>query len=338
MALMTRDQFREAVFARDRHRCVICRAPGQDAHHIIERRLFDDGGYYLNNGATLCGPCHFKAETTVLEADAIRWACGIRHSLIPEHFYPDERYDKWGNVILPNGRRLKGELFDDTSVQKVLAPVLHLFTNRVKYPRTMHLPWSASVNPDDRVLSTDTVMAWDGTEVIITEKMDGENTTMYTDGIHARSIDYSSHVSRSYVRQLHATICGDIPADMRICGENLWAQHSIAYLNLPSYFMVFSIWIGTRCLSWRDTVEWCALLGLHTVPVLHRGTFRWPRDKNPAVTVDPAKCEGYVIRPTAEFTLRDFPVCVGKYVRRNHVQTHGHWMRSQFTPNRLALK
>ena len=44
--LLTRDQFREGVFKRDNHKCVICRAPAVDAHHIIERRLWTDGGYY----------------------------------------------------------------------------------------------------------------------------------------------------------------------------------------------------------------------------------------------------------------------------------------------------
>ena len=51
---LTRDQFRNGVFARDGHKCVLCQAPGQDAHHIMERRLFPDGGYYLDNGATVC--------------------------------------------------------------------------------------------------------------------------------------------------------------------------------------------------------------------------------------------------------------------------------------------
>jgi hypothetical protein len=37
--LLTREVFRTAVFARDGDRCVICGAPGQDAHHIVERQL-----------------------------------------------------------------------------------------------------------------------------------------------------------------------------------------------------------------------------------------------------------------------------------------------------------
>lgn len=335
MSLLTRDAFREGVFARDKHTCVVCLGPGQDAHHIIERRLFPDGGYYLDNGATLCGPCHLGAEATTITADCIRIGAGIKTLVLPPHLYPDETYDKWGNVILPNGTRLQGELFDDESVQKVLAPVLHLFTNRVKYPRTWHLPWSASVNPDDRVLSEETIDSWQGREVVITEKMDGENTTMYRDYMHARSLDYSSHISRDYVKALHARIAHDIPDGWRICGENLWAEHSIGYSDLPGYFMVFSIWDGLTCLGWDETKEYAAILGLPTVPELARGMWTGSHCQ-PAI--DTTKSEGYVIRPRDEFTLAQFRTRVGKYVRKDHVQTHGHWMRSQFKQNGLKEK
>jgi hypothetical protein len=252
---------------------------------------------------------------------------------LPPHLYPDTRYDKWGNPYLLNGFRLRGELFYDESVQKVLAPVLDQFTDLVKYPRTWHLPWS---NPtkDDRVLSDDIISQWVGTEVVITEKMDGENTTMYRDCIHARSVDYSPHESRNWVRNLHSRIGYLIPVGMRICGENLWAKHSIGYDKLESYFLVFSIWEGTKCLSWEETKLWCALLDLALVPVLYQGPFNI--SYRLLKEIDPTRQEGYVIRPAGEFHLRDFPRVVGKYVRKDHVQTHGHWMRSAFTRNGLA--
>lgn len=60
--LHTRDEFREKVFSRDNSLCVICGKPAKDAHHIIERRLFTDGGYYLDNGASLCETHHILAE------------------------------------------------------------------------------------------------------------------------------------------------------------------------------------------------------------------------------------------------------------------------------------
>jgi len=75
--LLTRDDFREEVFARDKHTCVHCGQPGVDAHHILERRLFPDGGYYLSNGVTLCGGCHLDAESTGLDCDTLRLDAGI---------------------------------------------------------------------------------------------------------------------------------------------------------------------------------------------------------------------------------------------------------------------
>jgi len=175
------------------------------------------------------------------------------------------------------------------------------------------------------------VESWVDTDVVITEKMDGENTTMYRDYVHARSTEYSPHPSRSYVRQLHASICGEIPDSMRICGENLWAKRSIKYPRLSAFFQVFSIWEGTHCLSWADTVEWMQLVGLTLVPVLYRGPFA-PTPLN----LDWNEHEGYVVRPASRFTLREFSTRVGKFVRASHITTHGNWMRSKLEQNTLA--
>ena len=60
-------------------------------------------------------------------------------------------------------------------------------SQRLKYPRTLHLPWSESITSDDKVMkSIDSLL---NKNVIVSLKMDGENTTLYTDYIHARSID-----------------------------------------------------------------------------------------------------------------------------------------------------
>jgi hypothetical protein len=137
-SLLSRTEFRNQVFARDNHKCVIpdCNQPAQDAHHILERRLFSDGGYYLDNGASVCEPHHLMCETTEISCQELRQWCGIEEIILPENLSPDTEYDKWGNPILPDGRRLRGELFYEESVQKILKPVLHLFTKYVKYPRT----------------------------------------------------------------------------------------------------------------------------------------------------------------------------------------------------------
>lgn len=183
--LLTRDEFRASVLRRDGYKCILCgdvERPGVrlDAHHIMERRLFSDGGYYLDNGATLCdrsddgdAGCHMKAEQTLVSCEELRDITGSL-AVLPEHLYRDQKYDKWANPILDDGRRLRGELFHDESVQKVLSQVLHLFTDRVKYPRTYHLPNSPGATSDDRIMK-DPDRCFEDREIVVTEKMDGEN-------------------------------------------------------------------------------------------------------------------------------------------------------------------
>ena len=340
LTLLTRDRFREAVFARDKHRCVTCGSLAKDAHHIMERRLFDDGGYYLDNGASLCSDCHFRAEWTVLTAQDIREAAGIKQVVLPPHLYPDQQYDKWGNILLSEGRRVKGELFFDESVQKALASggVLDSFQQHVKYPRTYHLPWSPSVSKDDRVLSD--VSHFEGKKVVVTVKMDGENTSMYSDYIHARSLSSMGHVSQHWIKNLHAQLAHDIPEGWRICGENLFAKHSIHYQDLASYFYVFSIWDErNQCLSWSETVEYAAIFDLPTVPVLYQG--QWDQALIEAIYKpehEGNECEGYVVRLTESFPYGAFRKSMAKFVRPDHIADTVHnWRSKPVVQNRLKI-
>ena len=325
--LLTRDEFREAVFARDGYRCVVCGFGGKlDAHHIIERRLWADGGYYLSNGASLCGIHHIAAERTDISVEEIKEYAGIVKKVIPEHFYDDQSYDKWGNPILPNGQRLIGELFFDESVQKVLQDKLNLFTHHVKYPRTTHVPWSPGMNEDDRILRD--MNNFKGKEVVVTIKLDGENTSIYSDYIHARSLDGRNHPSRNWVKNFWSGISQDIPERWRVCGENLYAKHSISYDDLESYFYGFSIWNDKNiCLSWDETLEWFKLLGIAPVPEVYRGMYDEKAIK--AIDMPWETCEGYVIRTVDAFPFIDFKKNVAKCVRKGHITTTKHWMHGQ---------
>lgn len=336
--LLTRDAFREGVFNRDSHKCVICGNPAKDAHHIIERRLWSDSGYYLDNGASLCEEHHLAAESTTLTCEEVRAAAKITKIILPEHLYDDTVYDKWGNIILVNGSRLKGELFHDESVQKILKTgnALQYFTNYVKYPRTHHFPWSPGMSKDDRVLKS--LDAFIGQRVIGFVKMDGENTTMYRDYIHARSMDYSHHPSRSWVRNLHGKIAHEIPEGWRISGENLYAEHSIHYKDLESYFYVFAIWDDkNRTLPWDEVKDYCGILNLNTCPTIYDDIWDEERIKKLYTpTYNGNTCEGYVVWRADSIAYGDFRHKVGKYVRKGHVNNnHGHWAKRMVTPNEL---
>jgi len=333
--LLSRDEFRKAVFERDGYKCVNCGAPAQDAHHIVERRCFSDGGYYIDNGASVCGPCHLKAESTELSCSDLRRLAGIKNIVLPGHLYTDQEWDKWANPILPNGQRLRGELFYDESVQKVIKPVLHLFTERVKYSRTMHLPWSPGVSNDDRIIES--LSGFEGQEVVVTVKMDGEQTSMCRDGFHARSLDTPAHPSRDWLWGLHRQIGYQLPEGWRLCGENVYARHSIHYKNLQAHFLLFSIWNEkNEALSWDDTLVYAEILGLKTVPTLYRGLWdeKLIRELYKPM-YDGDECEGHVVRVARSFGFREFRNVVCKYVRAGHVNPDGHWKAKPVVVNGL---
>jgi hypothetical protein len=200
---------------------------------------------------------------------------------------------------------------------------------RTKYFRTLHLPNSPGASRDDLILADD--IHFVGRDVVITEKMDGENTTLYSDGyIHARSIDSGHHESRNWIKKEWAKRWFKLPPNYRICGENLYAQHSIHYDNLESYFYIFSIWENDTCLSWGETCMWADELMLPTVPVLYQDIYihnmHFPLRDNQ---------EGYVVRLAGAWQFADSSTSIAKYVRQNHVQTNEHWMFQKIIKNGL---
>jgi hypothetical protein len=220
----------------------------------------------------------------------------------------------------------------------------------------MNFPWSGSNSSDDVWWPDSSI--FNGQEVVVTEKMDGECTTIYPDGhVHARSIDTDRHPSRSWVKKLAGSIAYQIPKGMRICGENLYAYHSVFYTDLPSYFLVFGIYDeGNQCLPWTEVEEICQILGFCTVPVIYRGVWdekivreMWKGKgayptyetvaSDPKFPEDfkPCEAEGYVARFATAFPHENFARCCAKYVRENHVKTSEHWLSRPVIPNILRV-
>lgn len=217
---MNRDEFRRCVLKRNDNKCVICKnSINIVAHHIIDRSLFGTSeGYFLDNGASLCEQHHLEAEQTLISCEELRYKAGITEIVLPEHFELEnfesiETYDHWGNIILPTGMRIKGELFHQENVQKVLAQaeLLNKFSSYVKFPRTYHAMWSPNVGRDDRVHDEKGMKKFLNRKLVATIKLDGENSNLYPKYYHARSINSAHHESRSWIKSFHARIAHDIP-------------------------------------------------------------------------------------------------------------------------------
>jgi len=204
-----------------------------------------------------------------------------------------------------------------------------------KYPKTFHVPWSLSINSDDKVFKN--IDHFENKRVIVSEKMDGENTAFYSDFLHARSIDSKQHESRSWVKNFHSQIKYFIPDGWRIYGENLFAKHQIEYNSLQSYFYGFAIYNENNiCLSYDDTINFFNKINILHVPVLYDGIYNEILIKNiyKNITHD---CEGYVIRMADSFHYNDFKNNMAKFVRKNHVPINEkHWFNKEVIVNQLA--
>ena len=136
---------------------------------------------------------------------------------------------------------------------------------------------------------------------------------------------------------MHAGIAAEIPEGWRLCGENLYARHSIEYENLSSFFNLFSIWNEqNETLSWDETTTQAAALGLTMVPVIYRGLWNERAVRDLPETLDFKHQEGFVVRLAQSFSFADFSHSIAKWVRKGHVQTDQHWMFAEVVPNRLS--
>lgn len=202
-----------------------------------------------------------------------------------------------------------------------------------KYPRTYHFSFSEGATSDDKITEDDFLLK--NKKIVITEKMDGENTTIYNNYWHARSLTSSHQEYHSKLIRRMQEFQYLIPDNLRICGEDLCVKHSIYYDNLPDIFLVFSVWENEICYSWEDTLEICDMLEIKTVPVLYEGDFDLDLIKEIAKKVVKEGKEGIVVRSFDKFLYKDFSKNVMKFVRKNHVQTDKHWSKGEIIYNKV---
>jgi hypothetical protein len=204
-----------------------------------------------------------------------------------------------------------------------------------KYNRTYHLFFSPGATNDDRISkSVDTLL---GIDIVITEKLDGENCGMTDGGVYARShAAFTVSPWSREVRALHKLSVEDELGDgVYLFGENMEGIHSIEYTNLTSYFYIFGIRDNNIWIPWEKVEEYSYLLDIPTVPVLFKGVVKTEKelkDLTEKLASEPSELgglrEGIVVRNASLFHDDDFAQNVMKWVRKGHVQTDEHWTRN----------
>ena len=233
----------------------------------------------------------------------------------------------------------------------------------------MHAQISLGTTSDDRFMPNGYVKSFaEKEELILTEKLDGQNNCFSKRGVFARShTSPTQHPWDKPMRERWELIKNDLN-DLEIFGENMYGIHSIAYKNLESYFYVFAVRDGDRWLSWEEVKFYSNMLDFPVVPEIpihHKlqGFIDNHKDENIALEkwlisnlgmtwensvntsgllggFDPhsgkACSEGFVIRNKDEFYTNngDLPVeknefdNLFKLVRPSHVKTDVHWTKT----------
>lgn len=214
-----------------------------------------------------------------------------------------------------------------------------------KYPRTFHLPYSPKRGSDDKVLIDDS--DFEGKYIVVLEKMDGENTTIYTNHLHARSVDSVKDESHRWLERFQNFIIPQLNqlSNWRICGENMFYKHTVSYQDLESVFLGYSIWLENQnqesnySLSWHATKAIFDKIGISYPTIIYEGVYdkkailekfeEYRNQKNRQV-------EGFVIRLESSFLYQDFSKSVAKYVCDDfEITTNKHWRYEAKTLNQL---
>lgn len=212
-------------------------------------------------------------------------------------------------------------------------------TDNPKYPRTYHVPWSPGTTSDDKKLSGDWFENYKGKEVVITEKLDGENNAINHYDVFARS--HGAPTRSPWTRNIWDKdgllwqIKEKIAENEVVYGENLFGEHSIKYNKLQNYWHIFAVTNGDVWYSWDDVCMVADILKQPHVPELWRGILESEEQLSELIykfVHEPStygvEKEGCVIRLADEFPFDDFSKCVCKWVRPNHVQTGEHWTKN----------
>lgn len=213
-----------------------------------------------------------------------------------------------------------------------------------KYPRTYHVPFSPGTSSDDRKLTQEEFEKFFiGKDVVISEKLDGENTALTHFDCFARS--HGAPTRSPWSRNIWDTdgvfwrVKDKIGEDEIVYGENLYGEHSIHYEDLKAYFHIFAARDNENWYSWDDVELVADILSLPTVPVIFKGKLESEEQlreiiKNAMETPSAygVEKEGVVIRNMYQFPVEVngesiFHENVCKYVRAHHVQTGVHWTR-----------
>lgn len=219
-----------------------------------------------------------------------------------------------------------------------------------RFPHTPHIAWLGKGSPrDDKVLSGKEVEALLDGPVIVEEKIDGANLgiSVNVHGAlqaqnrgHYLQPPYTGQFSRlgGWLTSREVTLIGALGQELIAFGEWCAARHSLQYLALPDWWLLFDVYDRSAEKFWstarRDA--WAQMLGLPTIRQIYAGKASLSsltdivRDAHSAYRAGPL--EGIVIRRERDGWLEQR----AKLVRADFTQNiEAHWRQRGIEWNRV---
>lgn len=219
-----------------------------------------------------------------------------------------------------------------------------------RFPHTPHIAWLGVGTPrDDKVMSQEEVRDLLSGPVVVEEKLDGANLGI-SNGPNGRLRaqnrgQYLTELGSGQFRRLpdwlalHGKRLSDDLGDQLIAfGEWCAARHSLDYISLPDWWLLFDVYDRRAGKFWstRRRNAWAAAAGLATVPSvadgvqtlagLRLGVESWMSRYRPD------GLEGVVVRREDERWLLNR----GKIVRSDFAQAmEVHWRKRKLEWNRV---
>ncbi|MDP0521114.1 RNA ligase family protein [Serratia marcescens] len=221
-----------------------------------------------------------------------------------------------------------------------------------RFPHTPHLVWLGDDAPrDDKVLSPNDVKSLLAGEVVVEEKMDGANVglSLAPDG-SLRIQNRGQYLVDPHVGQfarmpawlaLHGdSLCSKLTSSIILFGEWCAARHSLDYVALPDWFLLFDVYDRKADRFWSSPRRnvLATEMGLATVPRVFNGRTT-VNELNHFVATTPSRyrkgaLEGVVVRRES----LEWCEARAKLVRRDFTQAiDTHWRKRVLEWNRLKV-
>lgn len=215
-----------------------------------------------------------------------------------------------------------------------------------KYEKTYRIPVPQLDIKGKHFLSKKECKLLLGGKVCITEKVDGANVGIvrHKEGFHLQKrgslVGPSEHEQFNFFKAWSNNNYEkllQLPKNIVLYGELMYAKHTVFYNKLPDYFLAFACADkkSGEYWKWKDLVQLCNNVGLYTVPVLYEGHIG--RDELYELipkqsTYGEETAEGLVVWNYKQ-NIR------GKVVRKEFMKNigdDGHWMHKKLTINKLG--